>query len=187
MIIGLDIDDVIFDTSDVIRGILSESENEELIPIKLDVMRGDASIPAVAKFLKRYLIVAVKEGKVKPGAAEVMRRLRAGGNKIVLITARGEKNFPGTKVANEKALKDAGVEWDLIVYDSADKVEACRENDVEVFVDDSPRNCMEVKRELKIPVIGFESEITRDRLHEVGVVSVGNWADLEKRILEFEK
>ena len=187
MIIGLDVDDVIFDTSKTMSGILGEVKDEELTSRKLDVMRGDVSIPTVAKFLKEYLIVAVKEGEAKPGVAEAIHRLRENGNKVVLITARGEKNFPGTVAANEKALKDAGVEYDKIIYDSPDKVDACRENEVEIFVDDSPKNCVAVKRELGIPVIGFESDITGEGLREAGVLSVDNWEDLEKRILEFAK
>ena len=59
MIIGLDIDDVIFDTSKTMSEILGEVKDEELTSRKLDVMRGDVSIPAVAKFLKEYLIVQV--------------------------------------------------------------------------------------------------------------------------------
>ena len=187
MIIGFDIDDVIFDTSGVMRDILDEPKNKELASIKLDVMRGDVSIPAVAKFLKKYLIVAVKEGKAKPGAAEIIHNLRKNGCKVILITARGEKNFPGTVTANEKALKDAGIEYDKVVYNSADKVDACQENGVEIFVDDSPKNCTEVKYELGIPVIGFESEITRESLREAGVPSVDNWQDLEKKLLEYIK
>ena len=187
MIIGLDIDDVIFDTSKTMSEILGEIKDEELIAHKLDVMRGDVSIPAVAKFLKKYLIVAVKEGEAKPGVAEAIHRLRENGNKVVLITARGEKNFPGTVTVNEKALKDAHIEYDALIYDSADKVDACRENGVEIFVDDSPKNCTEVKHELGIPVIGFESEITRDSLREADITSVDNWQDLEKKLLEYIK
>lgn len=183
MIIGLDIDDVIFDASKTMSEILGEVKDEELTSHKLDVMRGDASIPAVAKFLKEYLIVAVKEGEAKPGAAEAIHRLRENGNKVVLITARGEKNFLGTVAANEKALKDAGIEYDKIVYDSADKVDACRANGVEIFVDDSPKNCVAVRQELGIPVIGFESDITRKGLREAGVLSVNDWEELERRLL----
>ena len=184
MIIGFDIDDVIFDTSGAMRNILGEIKDEALIAHKLDVMRGDVSIPAVAKFLKKYLIVAVKEGKAKPGAAEIIRNFRKNGCKVILITARGEKNFPGTVAANEKALKDAGIEYDKVVYNSADTVDACRENGVEIFVDDSPRNCAEVGQELGIPVIGFASDITREGLKDAGVESVDNWCDLEKKLLE---
>lgn len=183
MIIGLDIDDVIFDTSDVICGILDEPKSKELTPVKLDVMRGDVSIPAVAKFLKKYLIVAVENGKPLPNAAKVIRNLRKHGHRIILITARGDRNFPGTVARNEEVLEKYKIEYDAIIYDSPNKVEACRENGVEVFVDDSPRNCVEVERELRIPVIGFESEITREGLREAGVISVGNWLDLERKLL----
>ena len=183
MIIGLDVDDVIFDTSKAVLEILGDIEDEELKKHKLDIMRGDASTPVVAKFLQKYLIVAVKEGKPKPGAAKVIHKLREEGNKIILITARGEKNFSGTAAENEKALRKAGIEYDKIIYDSADKVDACRENGVEIFVDDSPKNCVEVNRELSIPVIGFESDITREGLREAGVPGVDNWEELEERIL----
>ena len=183
MIIGLDIDDVIFDTSKVMSEILGEIKDEELISRKLDVMRGDVSIPVVAEFLKKHLVIAVKEGRAKLGAAEVIHKLHEDGNKIILITARSEENFPGMMVANEKALRDAGIEYDKVVYDSADKIDACRENGVEIVVDDSPKNCMEVRRELGIPVIGFESDITRESLHEAGIPSVNSWKELEKKLL----
>lgn len=183
MIIGLDIDDVIFDTSKVMSEILGEIKDEELISRKLDVMRGDVSIPVVAEFLKKHLVIAVKESRAKSGAAEVIHKLHEDGNKIILITARSEENFPGMMVANEKALRDAGIEYDKVVYDSADKIDACRENGVEIFVDDSPKNCMEVRRELGIPAIGFESDITRESLHEAGIPSVNSWKELEKKLL----
>ena len=187
MIIGLDIDDVIFNTSAMVKEVLGKAENQGLNAIKLDVMRGDIKVPGVKEFLQKYLIVAAKNAKPMPGAAEIIHKLRKDGHKIILITARGNKYFPGTQVANEKALRNAGIEWDNIVYDSPNKVDACRENGVGVFVDDSPRNCVEVRRELGIPVIGFESEITREGLREAGVKSVGNWVDLEKIILDLAK
>lgn len=184
MIIGLDVDDVIFDTSGAMTPVLDAEKDENLMKYKLDIARGDANIPEVKEFWRKGAIDILKNARPRPGAAEVIRKLREGGNKIILITARGEKNFPGTVAVNEKVLADAGIEYDGIVYDSPNKVNACRENGVKVFVDDSPRNCVEVKRELEIPVIGFESEITREGLREAGIESVDNWKDLEKRLLE---
>lgn len=183
MIIGLDIDDVIFDTSGAVNPVIEAAENKRLVKYKLDIARGDASIPEVKEFWQKGAIEILKNAKPKPGAAEVIRRLRENGNKVVLITARGEKNFPGTVAVNEKALRDAGVEYDKVIYDSPDKVDACRENGVEIFVDDSPKNCVAVRQELGIPVIGFESDITREGLHEAGVPSVDDWQELEKKLL----
>lgn len=186
MIIGLDVDDVIFDTSGAVSPALEVAKDERLMKYKLDIMRGDASIPEVKEFWQKGAIEILRNAKPRPGVAEAIRKLREKGNKIILITARGEKNFPGTVAVNEKALKDAGIEYDVLIYDSSNKVEACRENGVEIFVDDSPRNCVEVARELGIPVIGFESDITREGLRAAGVVSVDNWRDLENKILEVE-
>lgn len=187
MIIGLDIDDVIFDTSGVLRDVLGKLENEKISEIKLDIMRGDRKVPGVSEFLEKYLIVAVENAKLMPDAARVIHDLREDGDKIILITARGEKNFPGTGTVNERVLKEAGIEYDSIVYDSPDKVDACRENGVEVFVDDSPKNCMEVVRELGIPVIGFASQVTREGLLKAKIPSVDNWKDLEAMILKMKE
>lgn len=186
MIIGLDVDDVIFDTSGAVSPALEAAKDERLIKYKLDIMRGDAGIPEVKEFWQKGAIEILRNAKPKPGVAEAIRKLREKGNKIVLITARGEKNFPGTVAVNEEALKNAGIEYDVLIYDSPNKVEACRKNGVEIFVDDSPRNCVEVAHELGIPVIGFESDITREGLRAAGVASVDNWGDLENKILEVE-
>lgn len=183
MIIGLDVDDVIFDTSGAVSPVIEAAKDKRLEKYKLDIARGDASIPEVKEFWQKGAIQILKNAKPKPGAAEVIHRLRENGNKIVLITARGEKNFPGTVAVNEKALRGAGIEYDKVIYDSPDKVDACRENGVEIFVDDSPKNCVAVRQELGIPVIGFESDITREGLHEAGAPSVDDWQELEKKLL----
>ena len=106
MIIGLDIDDVIFNkTSEALKNVLDECEDEEILSHKLDIMRGDA-------------------------------------------------------------------------INSKDKAEDCRKNNVNLFVDDSPKNCLEVQQKLKIPVIGFESDITREEMIRNNIRSVSTWVKL---------
>ena len=51
MIIGLDIDDVIFDTSEYLGSILEDLRDEELDRLKLEIMRGNYMIPKVKEFL----------------------------------------------------------------------------------------------------------------------------------------
>ena len=85
MIIGLDVDDVIFDTSGAVSPVIEAAKDKRLAKYKLDIARGDASIPEVKEFWQKGAIQILKNAKPKPGAAEVIRRLRENGNKVVLI------------------------------------------------------------------------------------------------------
>lgn len=187
MVIGLDIDDVIFSTSEYMGSVLADLDDARLDAIKLDIMRGDVDVPGVREFLVKYLPLAIVGSPVMDGAVEMIADLRAAGNKIVLITARGDCNFPGTEKLNEEVLARNGILYDEIVYNSADKVEACAKYGVEVFVDDSPKNCVEVSNELGIFVVGFESGITAEELRRSGVASVRDWGELKKVIEGFQK
>ena len=185
MRIGLDIDDVIFNTSNYIESVIEALNDDELYRIKADIMRGDASIPKVKEFLTKYLTRAIINARAMDNAAEVIDKLRNNKNKIILITARGDENFPGTEALTEEALSRAGIIYDEIVYNSSNKAEACLKYGVEIFVDDSPKNCKDVLNKLKIPVIGFESKITSGELHKNRIYCVTNWMELETTLREY--
>ncbi len=178
MIIGLDIDDVIFKTSEALKNVLDECEDEEILSHKLDIMRGDAINSKVRKFLKDNGVPAMKKAKPMENVAESIKKLREESNKIILITARGNITFPGSEEVTIEALRENGIEYDAIIYNSKDKAEDCRKNNVNLFVDDSPKNCLEVQQKLKIPVIGFESDITREEMIRNNIRSVSTWVKL---------
>ena len=178
MIIGLDIDDVIFKTSEALKNVLDECEDEEILSHKLDIMRGDAINSKVGQFLKDHGVPAMKKAKPMENVTESIKKLREQSNKIILITARGNITFPGSEKVTIETLRENEIEYDAIIYNSKDKVEDCRKNNVNLFVDDSPKNCLEVQQKLKIPVIGFESDITREELIRNNIRSVSTWINL---------
>ena len=55
MIIGLDIDDVIFDSSAYLDNILDGLLDDELGTLKLEIMRGNYELPRAKEFLAKYL------------------------------------------------------------------------------------------------------------------------------------
>ncbi|MBR2544399.1 hypothetical protein IKF04_03840 [Candidatus Saccharibacteria bacterium] len=67
-----------------------------------------------------------------------------------------------------------------MIYNCQGKADACKANDIGIFVDDSPKNCIEVQAELGIPVIGFESVITANGLREANISSVKTWNELKE-------
>lgn len=178
MIIGLDIDDVIFKTSEAFKTILDKCEDEEILSHKLDIMRGDAINSKVGQFLKDNGVPAMKRAKPMENVAESIKKLREQANKIILITARGNINFPESEKVTIETLRENKIEYDAIIYNSKDKAEDCRKNNVNLFVDDSPKNCLEVQQKLKIPVIGFESDITKEEMIRNNIISVSSWINL---------
>ena len=182
MIIGLDIDDVIFDTSEYLGSILEDLRDEELDKLKLEIMRGNYMIPKVKEFLAKYLLTTVENAKIKEGASETIKELKEQGNTIILVTARGDEAFPGSEEKSEQALAKNNVVYDKVIYNCQKKAETCKVNNIDIFVDDSPKNCAEVRAELGIPVIGFESAITANGLKEANIPSVKNWEELKEAL-----
>ena len=57
--IGLDIDDVIFKTSNELKKLLDGCDDEEIIQHKLDIMRGEAVNKKVGDFLQSNVIPTI--------------------------------------------------------------------------------------------------------------------------------
>lgn len=182
MIIGLDIDDVIFRTSEALKTILDECDDEEIISHKLDIMRGNAISDKVGQFIKDNGVPTMKKAKPMENASETIKKLRKQSIKIILITTRGNGILPGSEEVTEKALRKYGIEYDEIIYNSKDKAEDCGKSNVELFIDDSPKNCLEVQQKLGIQVIGFESDITREEMARSNIKGVSTWAELSEVI-----
>ena len=180
MIIGLDIDDVIFNTSEYLGGVLEGLQDNELNNLKLEIMRGNYTVPKVRDFLAKYLPQTVENAKIKEGASETIKELKKQGHTIILITARGNLAFPGSEEKSEQALTKNNIVYDKVIYNCQGKADACKANDINIFVDDSPKNCLEVQTELGIPVIGFESVITANGLREANISSVKTWDELKE-------
>lgn len=187
LVIGLDADDVIFDTSRFLverLGEVGSGLDGFDADFKTSLMRGDMSVPGVKEFLSKYFTPAIFDIPVKPGAKETIDYLRGSGAKVLIITARGEKAFPGSVEATVSALEKNGIKVDGVVYDCVDKATDCAQNNVNVFVDDSFKHCSEVSKRLGIPVIGFLSDVNRAEFEKSGLMSVNDWDELK---IELEK
>lgn len=182
LVVGLDADDVIFDTSGYLLEYLNELGPDLGSDFKTSLMRGDMSVPGVREFLGKYFTPAIREIPAKPGAKETIDFLRDSGAKVLIITARGDKTFPGSEAATASALEKAGIFVDGIIYDSADKAADCAENKVDVFVDDSFKYCSEVAERLGIPVIGFLSGVNCAKFEQSDLVSVKDWKELKTEL-----
>ena len=114
--------------------------------------------------------------------AETFDKLREQSNKIILITARGNIRFPGSEEITFRRLKEHGINYDGIVFNSNDKVKVCKDNNIDIFIDDSPKHCLEVSENLGIPVIGFESVINREEMQKNNIRCISSWDELDNAL-----
>lgn len=189
MILGFDIDDVVTDSSlsMIAHAGLHETEickKGDILDHLPEVMRGCFPTPEVREYLHRYMGDIIANAQVKTGASEVLRRLKARGHQIVYITARGEVNYPGSVAVTEKLMAKHHLPCDDIAFDSVDKLQDCRKFKVDLFVDDSVKNCTDVARG-GISTLLFTSVVNREELSDIKRVE--SWAELERCIEAMEK
>ena len=156
MVIGLDIDDTITDTYAVMFGYAQKYTIEDLNKLgKIDYNQSISSHNYIQimhnwnekeeeNFFRQYYKKIVEETEPFPFAVETINRLKQEGHKIILITARWDFDNTNVKNLTEKWLKKQNINYDKLVVNAGEKLEAALENNLDVFVDDSFENCRAV-------------------------------------------
>lgn len=182
MRIGIDIDDVITDTSLSMKEyIIKYDKNGQLMENMEDIMRGDASTPFIENFFREHFLTIAKNAKVKENAAEVIKRWFDYGHEIYLITARGEKRkiFKGAEALTLEYLKANKICYTDIIFNAIDKAKLCKDYQIDILIDDSIKHCEAVQNET-IKSILFTSVV--NQFLPTTVERVNNWLALEEKI-----
>lgn len=182
MKIAVDIDDVIVDTSASMRDFITQYDKTgEVSKYLVEIMRGEIPTPNIREFLNSHMLEIIKNAKVKENAREVIAELRENGNKIFLVTSRGEKRYKGSKNFTLKYLKENGIQYDEIFFDIVEKAKECKRNGIEILVDDSVKYCEEC---IKIGLKGiiFTSEVNKSI--KTSIDRVNNWLELQQFVLK---
>ena len=187
MVIGIDMDDTICSTNELIiveadkydkevlggSGIKDESAYEftEMMGWEKD-MKG--------KFFADRLEYIMSHAQIKPGAREVINKLHDEGNKIIIISFRKGKYLSDPTNLTKEWLDRHNLHYDKIYTDTGSKVDECLENNVKLFIDDKESHCEEVSN-AGIDVILFTNAYNHD---ENRFVRKDNWDDIYKYIKE---
>lgn len=154
MNIGIDIDDTISETYEMLFGYAQKYTIEDLGKSG-EIQRIETPTHHVIevmhkwdkgefdKFFEKYYAEFLEKVNIKPFAKDVIQKLSEN-NKIILITARWElKNTNVTEITKEW-LKRNEVPYDKIITDAQDKASIAKENSIDLFIDDSFENCKKV-------------------------------------------
>lgn len=178
MRIGVDIDDTICRTTEIVHEKLEEySESLGINP--LDIMNDEE---LKKNFFDIYSVDIYENAVVKRNAQEVLKRLRSKGNEIYLITSRSN-SFASSENSGfeitEKWLKDHDIEADAIISSAygETRAEVCKKYDIDLMIDDDPYNYK------KIISLGKKCLLFDDReKYALKQDYVRNWLEVEQYI-----
>lgn len=180
MRIGIDIDDVITDTSIEMKDyIMQYDENGELSNYMEDVMRGDMTNPTIKKFFAENSTKIFSNAKMKDNANEVIRRWLKAGNEIFIITSRGEIKFKDSTKITTEYLKLHDIQYTKILFNSFEKAKICKDNNIDIMIDDSEKYCKEIAQE-GIKSILFTSEVNKKI--NTTIERADSWLELEQKV-----
>ena len=101
----------------------------------------------INSFLKKYFINMLTKATAKTYASEILKKLKKEKNNIVIITSRYEV-LPNSKLVEnytKKWLKNNNIPYDKLIMDAQNKLEAAKNANIDLFIDDSVSHCKKVQ------------------------------------------
>ena len=151
MRIGIDIDDTITNTWEYFIPIFSEKFNipEEQIkelPPYYESVKDFISIEDYFKSVREYEAL-MQEVPLKEDVKEIITKLKQEGNTIIFITARSDNSYTDPYLISKEYLDNNAVPYDKIIVNARKKGIVCKEEKIDLFIDDNLRNCVDVSKE----------------------------------------
>ena len=130
-----------------------------------------------AKFWEDNYELTMENVTVKAGASKVINEL-CKNNKIILITARADEGE--IKEATLNWLKKNNINYHKIYMGHLNKKEIIQENNLDIFIDDNFRNCMEAVK-LNIKALMMNARNNKS-FNDEKIKRVFSWDEIEKEI-----
>ena len=141
MNIGIDIDDTMTDTTKLANAILHNEYPNLNIKDYHELKKED-----FIKFCELHLPEIQKYMVLKDGVVETLKFWKKKGYKIYIITARGSKGMNFLIPITLKFLKNNNIPYDEIIFKQERKGNACKNKNIDIFIDDKEKVLDEVKK-----------------------------------------
>lgn len=184
MRIGIDIDDTITDSWKYLIPRFSElyniSEDEliESLPYYRSV-EGKANKEEYFRNIRELCNTVMNDVPLKPDAEKYLNLLHEDGHELIFITARSIE-YDNPYRASKNYLKKMHIPYDKIIAAAHDKSIACREEKIDLFIDDSLIHCQEVAA-IGVPTLLFENNYNKQ---DQNFPHVKNWEEVYQYINE---
>lgn len=160
MIIGIDIDDTLTDIRDEVgaealkyaKSLNKEIDEEKVVWDKNNngssfKERYNLNYDELLYFFRNIQEKITKKAKPREDVVEVLKKLRKDGHKIYIVTARDSEFHNDPYELSKTWLDKNNIEYDKLIVDARDKAKACKEQNVDLFIDDKLSNCQGVSDE----------------------------------------
>ena len=143
MRVGLDIDDTICQTRDIIiRFLCKHYKMDYRKSKKLDYEYFKENYDNYYNFVKEYYDELIHTVKLKPFT---LRYLKKRGHDIIFLTSRYYKEFKYPYETTYKYLKEKKIPFDKLIICEDNKGKICSEEKIDIFFDDNIKNYNSVK------------------------------------------
>lgn len=160
MKIGIDIDDTLTNTSELLLAYAQKYDYEVLKNRKqLDknkvysIINGEKvkdgmnwTLEQNNDFKDMYHSIVLENAPIKPFAKEVIDKLIEEGNQIFFVTARNNKDdrINDSYAISKKLLENNQIKYDMLITECSNKLSICKKNNIDVFIDDKIETCIEI-------------------------------------------
>ncbi len=187
-IIGIDIDDTLNYSSEVIKEYILKygnnySDDNYLIKNIDKIMRGLNFDGVISLFFNDYCEEMASQMKVKESAKEVIDRLKEDGYKIYFITARSNKFYKNAYEFCNNYLNKNKIYFDKLIVGQNHKLNVCQNENILLMIDDSIDTCERLK-DNGIDSLVFNSQINSEK--DTYCDRVDNWLEVYNYIKEKE-
>lgn len=189
MNIGIDIDDTIAETFETLlpysqKYTIEDLKKESNIKISDKINNhfyieymNDWNEEEANNFWEKYYAELLEKISIKMFASDVINKLKEEGNDIYLITARWDMKDNDTKKITEKWLEKNNIHYDKLIINAKDKLKVAKENNIDIFIDDSYRNCKNIVDNSDIKVFMMNSRVNT-MLNDVKIKRVFSWPEI---------
>jgi len=138
------------------------------------------------EFWEKYYAEILRQLNIKKFASEVINKLKQEGHKIYLITARWDMKKDNVEEITKQWLKDNDVQYDGLFLNASDKLELVKENNIDIFIDDSFKNCKRIVENTNSKVYIMNSR-ANDGINDAKIRRVFSWPEIYDLISREEK
>lgn len=193
MNIGIDIDDTISNTFETFLPYMKKFVEQDLnrnlnlnLSSKTDyyniIEKYNLSQEEARVFWVNNYVSILENVKPRKSAVEIINTLKENGNKIFLITARIDDSIVDVQRITEKWLECNNIKYDKLIINSYNKLEIAKKEKIDVFIDDSIRNC-EMLSSGNIKTYMFSTENNKYYENE-NILKVSSWDEFYENIKE---
>lgn len=192
MNIGIDIDDTIAKTSEEID-IYAKEYTENILKRKFELQKIEILDPMWARhlygwsdeenenFWNLYYEKVMKNVKPKDDAIEIINELSKENN-IIIITARWDTENGIIAEITKKWIEKYSINYDKLFIGYLDKRDIAKENNIELFIDDSFKTCKQIS-EIGVKTFIMDSRINKE-MKDDKLERVFSWKEIAEKIKE---